>query len=354
MADIKHSEHTLEFGLFDSVEWSETDSAYETYERRLEMAEYADKNDYFCFHLVEHHTSPLSIAPSSGIFLSALIQHTKRIRLGPLGFLLPFHNPLRLYHEICMLDNMSQGRLELGFGRGIVSIEAERFGLPPEEERREMMRECLDVLLTGFNNEVLDYEGKYYNYSGIQLFQKPYQKPYPPLWYPTANINMVPWIAREGINTCGIIEPSKDYKDNFDLYKKLWEEHKDEPGRINGHVANPKIGMARNVYVADTDEEAMKEAKAAHGPWREHVGFLFDQAGLRNEALDRLNDFDKLIEEEVFIVGPPESVRRQIDNTVETAGINYFNCLFAFGTLPHEKVMRSMKMFTEEVMPAYR
>ena len=352
MTDIKHSEHHLEFGIFDSVEWGE-EPAHDIYERRLKMAEFADENDFFCFHLVEHHTSPLCIAPSPGIFLAALAQRTKRIRLGTLGFLLPFHNPLRLYHEICMIDNMCQGRLELGFARGIVPMEAERFGLPDDEGRKDMMREALDVLVTAFNNDVLDFEGKYYNYSGIRLWQKPYQKPYPPLWYPTANISNVPWAAQAGFNTCGIIETAKEYRELFDLYKKLWAEHKNDPNRLNQHVASPKIGLARNVYVAPNDDVALKDAREAHKSWREHVGFLFDEANIQIEVLDRLSDFDQLIEDEVFIVGSPESVRKQIDHTVEDSGINYFNCLFAFGTLSHQQVMQSMDLFTREVMPAF-
>ena len=183
MPSVKPTGIHLDFGIFDSVEWSE-ERAADIYENRLELAEFADRNDFYAFHLVEHHTTPLCIAPSPGIFLSAIAQRTSRIRIGPLGFLLPFHNPLRLYHEICMLDHLCQGRLELGFARGVVPMEAERFGLPGEEERRDMMREALEVLLYGFNNETLDFEGKYYNYSGIKLWLKPYQDPYPPLWYP--------------------------------------------------------------------------------------------------------------------------------------------------------------------------
>ena len=79
-----------------------------------------------------------------------------------------------------------------------------------------MMREALDVLLYGFNNETLDFEGKYYNrlairgVRGVKLWLKPYQQPYPPLWYPTAphlykSGEMIPWVAEAGMNTCGMV-----------------------------------------------------------------------------------------------------------------------------------------------------
>ena len=353
MPDIKDTGIYLDFGIFDSTEWSE-DSAAEIYERRLEMAEFADKNDFFCYHVVEHHTTPLCIAPSPSVMLSAIAQRTTRIRIGPLGFLLPFHNPLRLYHEICMLDHMSQGRLELGFGRGIVPIEAERFGIMDVEKGREMMLEALDVLLAGFNNDILDFKGEYYSYSNIKLWQKPYQKPYPPLWYPTANINSIPWAAESGLNVCGIIETAEEYRELFDLYKKIWSDNRGQSDRINGHVENPKIGLARNVYVAQTDREAINDARSAHEVWRKHIGFLFDEAGITIPPLERLSKFDELMDEDVFLVGSPTTVTEQIERTVEQSGINYLNCLFAFGNLNHERVMRSMRLFTQEVIPAFK
>ena len=353
MSSVKPTGIHLDFGMFDGVEWSE-ERAADIYENKLQLAEFADKNDFFAFHLVEHHTTPLSIAPSPGILLAAVAQRTSRIRIGPLGFLLPFHNPLRLYHEICMLDHLCRGRLELGFARGVVSIEAERFGLPGDEERRDMMHEVLEILLYCFNNETLDFEGKYYNYSGIKLWLKPYQDPYPPLWYPTANIEMIPWVAEAGLNTCGIIEPSREYREHFDLYKKIWAENKDNPNRINAHVAEPKIGMARPVYVADSDEEALETARSAHPVWRSHVGYLFDQAGITIEPLERLTHFETLIEEETLIVGSPQTVADKIVRTVEDCGINYFTAIFAFGDITHQQVMRSAELFAKEVMPAFK
>ncbi len=200
----------------------------------------------------------------------------------------------------------------------------------------------------------LDFEGEYYNYSGIKLWLKPYQDPYPPLWYPTANIEMIPWVAEAGMNTCGIIEPSREYKEHYDLYKKIWAENKDNPDRINGHVAEPKIGMARPVYVADTDEEALDRARRAHKIWRSHIGFLFDQAGITIEPLERLSDFDEQIREETFIVGSPQTVADKIVRTVEDCGINYFNGLFTFGDFTHQEVMRSVELFAGEVMTAFR
>ena len=119
-------ETSIDFGIFDWIEWDQS-GLHEIFEHRLKMLEYADRKDFYCYHLAEHHMTPLSISPSPSVFLSAAAQRTNRIRLGPLVFLLPFYHPVRLLHEICMLDNLSNGRLDLGVGRGIVPMEAEKF-----------------------------------------------------------------------------------------------------------------------------------------------------------------------------------------------------------------------------------
>ena len=119
-------------------------------------------------------------------------------------------------------------------------------------------------------------------------------------------------------------------------------------------MENPKIGLARNVYVAQTDREAINDARSAHEVWRKHIGFLFDEAGITIPPLERLSKFDELMDEDVFIVGSPTTVTKQIEHTAEQSGINYLNCLFAFGNLNHERVMRSMRLFTQEVIPAFK
>jgi hypothetical protein len=90
------------FGLFD---WIDRAAAplHQLYEERLQLLEVADKADFFCYHLAEHHATPLGMAPSPALFLAAAAQRTQRIRLGPLVCLLPLYNPLRLIEQVSML-----------------------------------------------------------------------------------------------------------------------------------------------------------------------------------------------------------------------------------------------------------
>ena len=120
----------VHFGIFDWID-SNGLSIADNYDMRLRLLEYADEAGFYCYHLAEHQCAPLGMAPSPGLFLAAAAQRTKRIRLGPLVYLLPIYNPLRLAQEICMLDHLSRGRLDLGVGRGISRLSSPSTTLAP-------------------------------------------------------------------------------------------------------------------------------------------------------------------------------------------------------------------------------
>ena len=124
----------LEFGIFDHLDIGDFPIG-ELYANRLRMVEAYDEAGFYAYHLAEHHATTLGMAPSPGIFLSAVAQRTTRLRLGPMVYVLPLHEPLRLIEEICMLDQLSGGRLELGIGRGFSPFELAYFGVGHLEAR---------------------------------------------------------------------------------------------------------------------------------------------------------------------------------------------------------------------------
>jgi alkanesulfonate monooxygenase SsuD/methylene tetrahydromethanopterin reductase-like flavin-dependent oxidoreductase (luciferase family) len=124
----------VQFGIFDWIDRNQLQLP-DLYEQRLQCLEYADEAGFYCYHLAEHQATPLAMAPSPSVFLAAAIQRTHHIHLGPLVYLLPLYNPLRLAQEICMLDNMSRGRLEVGVGRGVSPYELAFYNVSPQEAR---------------------------------------------------------------------------------------------------------------------------------------------------------------------------------------------------------------------------
>src|SRR5580693_7189719 len=138
----------------------------ELYANRLVLVEAYDRAGIHAYHLAEHHSTPLGCAPSPGLFLAAVAQRTKTLRFGPLVYLLPFYHPLRLIEEICMLDQMSGGRLELGIGRGVSPFETANYALD-FSQTQGMYHEAFQALLKGLTSNELTFTGKFYNFSKV-------------------------------------------------------------------------------------------------------------------------------------------------------------------------------------------
>ena len=341
----------LSFGVFDQIEY-DGQPIGDIYEQHLKLMEYADKAGFYCYHVSEHHGTPLSLSISPNLVLSAAAQRTKTIRLAALVYCLPYYEPYRLANEISMLDHMTGGRIEVGVGRGVSSIEAAFFGISDVEESRAIYREALDIMLETFTSDELSFEGQHHSYSNFPLRVPPVQKPYPPLWFPSSNSQSVPFTAGNGFNTIFNNQFSlEETKSLVAQYKEVWVEHRDDADRMNRHVASPKLGLSVKVYVAPTDEEAEQEARPAFRVWGEHITHLSRLAG-QQRPTNREN-YEAQRANGTLIVGSPQSVIEQVKSTVGFPDINYLLSSFAFGDLQPAQYMRSIDLFAREVMPAF-
>ncbi len=171
----------MKFGVFDHLDDAGVPHG-ELFAGRLKLAEAYDRSGFHAYHLAEHHGTPLGCAASPGIFLAALAQRTTRLRFGPMVYLLPFYHPLRLIEEVCMLDQMSGGRLELGIGRGVSPFETANYALD-FAQTQPMYHEAFQVLLKGLASDELSFAGKFYRFDKVPMILHPVQRPHPPLWY---------------------------------------------------------------------------------------------------------------------------------------------------------------------------
>src|ERR1700748_2011251 len=117
----------MRFGIFDHLDDNGVPLAAH-FENRLKLVEAYCPLGYYAYHLAEHHNTPLGYAPSPSVFLSAVAQRSKKLKFGPMVYLLPLYHPLRLIDEVCMLDQMSNGRFLYGVGRGISPVEVRLYG----------------------------------------------------------------------------------------------------------------------------------------------------------------------------------------------------------------------------------
>ena len=171
----------MKFGIFDYIDWRDEPLA-RIFDDRFALLRAAEEYGFYGYHVTEHHSTPLSSTPSPTVFLAAAARETSRIRLGALLFLLPLYNPLRLLEELCVLDHLCHGRLDIGVGRGISPHEFDALGYDYGKSD-SMYEDALAVLVKGLSDEVLNHQGPHYRYDNVPMVWRPLQKPHPPLWY---------------------------------------------------------------------------------------------------------------------------------------------------------------------------
>lgn len=335
----------MKFGVFDHVDSSGV-PLQEHYENRLKIVETYDRCGIHGYHVAEHHGTPLGYATSPSVYLSAVAQRTKRIKLGSLIYILPLYHPLRLIDEICMLDHLSNGRFMMGVGRGISPIEAGFYGIPAGEMQQRYF-EASDLILKALQTDTLNFEGKFYSYKDVPMTLRPLQQPHPELWYATRTPDSFAWAAKAGANTVTLAFDDQ-VKELTDIYKNAWVE-------AGNAIENlPLVGVSRHIVVAPTDDEAKTLASQAYAKWLHSFRKLWLDNGYDAPLTDLYPDtWEELEAKKNACAGSPETVRRYVLEEVERCGTNYLVSWFAFGDLHVDHVIRSVELFSEHVMPAF-
>jgi alkanesulfonate monooxygenase SsuD/methylene tetrahydromethanopterin reductase-like flavin-dependent oxidoreductase (luciferase family) len=332
----------LRIGIFDWVEASRRAPPAQVYEHKLQLAAAADAAGFHAYLVAEHQGTPLSIDGSPSVLLSAMFQRTRCLRAGALTFCLPWYDPYRFYQEVCMLDQMSGGRLELGVGRGVSPIESRIFGLQSVDESRGKYRETLAIFFAACQTDVLKYRGE-----DVELHVKPVQKPWPPLWFPSSNRESIDFTARHGYHTA-YLGKLADCRPLFDRYREIWQRHKNDPGRHNAHVAPPYLAKTQHMVVADTDAEAERLGLEAYGTWASRIHHLTRKLG--RPDVHRTEPF-AADSAQPLVVGSAATVAQRLEEMLRLTTANYLLCIFSFGDLAPEHALRSLELFAKEVKP---
>ncbi len=337
----------MHFGLFDWIEASPTRSPREVYAHKLELAAAADRLGLHAYLVAEHQGTPLSVDGSPAVMLAAMFQRTRRLRAGALTFCLPWYDPYRFYQEVCMLDQLSGGRLELGVGRGVSPIESRIFGLHSIDESREKYRETLEVFFNACASPILNHDGKRFQYRDVELHVKPQQRPYPPLWFPSSNKDSIDFTARHGYHTA-LLGKVADARPLFARYREPWREHRSDPGRHNAQVAEPFLAKTQHIVIAERSDEAKRLGEEAHRTWNSHIHHLTRKAGRPDVHNTEAYSPDSA---HPLITGTPAEVAEKLGAFIAATGINYLLCVFSFGDLAPQHALRSLELFAAEVMP---
>jgi alkanesulfonate monooxygenase SsuD/methylene tetrahydromethanopterin reductase-like flavin-dependent oxidoreductase (luciferase family) len=335
---------TFDFGIFDSFDLGNSTPG-QIIASRLDFAVAAEGAGIGHYHITEHHGTPLSVCPSPALFLAALSQRTSTMRIGALVFVLPSYEPLRLAEEIAILDQLTNGRLDVGVGSGVSPYELAYFGVDPAEARdryAETLTAVTEALATGRMRHVgvllRDYD--------VELSVAPVQRPHPPLWYASSNAGSAAWAAANNVNFVGRWNGGS-FTAAAQAYWQTWRDPDETAGRTP-----PRVGVAATVYIGSTDAAALdryRQAGAVHfqqllSLWHRHGNHHFDGMADLQAGLDRGN----------ALVGSAETVRDLLIGQIEQAPVNYFEAALAFGDMTPAEALANLTAFAETVMPAVR
>jgi alkanesulfonate monooxygenase SsuD/methylene tetrahydromethanopterin reductase-like flavin-dependent oxidoreductase (luciferase family) len=334
----------MEFGIFDHVDASGA-PLQDFYDDRLRIVEAYDRGGFYCYHVAEHHSTPLGLAASPTVYLSAVAQRTKTLKFGPLVYTLPLYHPLRLSEEICMLDQMSRGRMQVGIGRGISPIETKCFGIDPAE-RMARYEDTRQVMMLALTQKSVSFRGQFFSFDNVPMELEPFHKPHPPIWIGAARADSAARAARNGHNFVSL-SSAAETRALTDSYRTAWTEaHGDKP--------LPKLGLGRFIVVGESDAAALALARRAYLKWHDSFHHLWRMHGTVPTQGERARKFDEIMDGGRGVAGTPATCIRMLRSQLSESGANYSVGQFVFGDMTLAEALGSIDLFVREVMPAVR
>ncbi len=326
------------FTVFDNYEEIIGRTVGQFYDEILEQTVVAENLGFEGTWWAEHHFNEYGVIPSPYILQGAAAKMTHKIRLGVSVAVLPLHNPVIVAENFATVDVLSKGRLNLGLGSGYLKHEFAGFQIPFEDKALRF-NDAFEVFKKAWTGKPFSHDGPYYHIPELQINIRPPQQPMPEFWVAALRKESVPYVARLGHRIMGIAYVNSNSREEMasviDTYKTEYRAAGfGDPDALD-------LPVAFHVHVADSREEAEAMAKESLNLY------------LRTRQYGKDIRYEDLYRREQAIFGSPDDVIRQI-RAYEAVGVNHFIALMNFGGLDHQKVLRSMDLFSRHVMPAFR
>ena len=351
----------MRFGLnfFPSFRLEDMSTA-EYYSLGIKLSERADELGYTSVKAVEHYFHDYGgHSPNPIVFLSAVAARTRRIRLITGAVIPAFNNPIKLAGELSMLDNISNGRLDAGFGRAFIPKEFEVFGVNMDESRARF-EEGIDIITRLWTEEQISYEGKFRKFENVRLMPRPVQKPHPPIWIAAvATKDSFIWAGRQGYHV--MIVP---FASNLALVRELVQSYRDA-WREGGYPPGAEqIQSSLHCYVAETHKEAIEGFRRpveryievfaeAVRSWSDKQSSQYAGYNKLVEAITALTA-EKMIDSHTALVGTPDEVIEQIEFNRDLIGEHEPSMQINFGGIKEREAFRTLELFAHHVMPRFQ
>ena len=373
----------MKFAAFTTVAASagEATNAADVLDNLRQQTVLAEELGFEAMWLGEHHFGLYGAGdlPNPILLGADLAARTSRIRIGQMANIATWWHPIRLAEDIAILDNMTRGRVDVGFGRGVWPYEGPQFhpNADPRRDRenRELFQETVEIVRKIWTEEFFSHRGENYTFPAedtvfshpsfppdpawhedgkvtrLRVTPRPYQKPHPPLWMTVSTDRSVTTAAEMGLKACYWQPPPRRIRERMEVYAEVRSRLEGETFAIGQDQA-----VMRSTYIATSMEQARREAEAGimsafifNDPFRGRE--VFTIPGEELESTVKL-DWD-FLEPRTLLVGSPENVTEKIEELREVCNLEYLLVEFAHAGIPLRRTLRNLESFGTRVMPRF-
>ena len=319
--------------------------AAQLYRDTIEEAKLAEDIGFISLTIPEHHFINYLVHPSPLLTAVRVAAETRRIPLISAVLVLPFYDIRRLAGEIAQADCLTEGRLQLGVGRGAFRYEFDRFNVPVEESR-ERFDDALNLLIALLTEEEVSWNSKYYKFDPLTITPRPVQKPYPPIWIAAVTEGAIAGSVRRGFNV--MTTPLRD------PFEAAGKQARAFTGALPpGNPKNQRLSMLRMGFVTRNEAETRDKLQLSLENHQRFVNVYETPGSVKGGAIVPIAVSETLddVRRSLIIGSAQECVDKLSHYT--PLGIDDIQVNMNFGA-SHGDVMQSLERFAADVMPHFR
>jgi len=344
----------MRFGSFVFSISADQNADHEVIGQTLREIEIAEEVGFDAVWLTEHHFDGAVAYADPIVFGAAVAARTTRVLIGFAVVELALHHPVRLAVQTSVLDNLSNGRLIVGTGRGSAYNEYEYIGFGTTlEQGREMLEEAEELLVKAWTGTDVVHKGRFWDLSFPGLRPRPFQKPHPPMVRACISEDSMVAMGQAGRPVLIGVQTIDALRHRFGRYRGALEGSGLGESQIEDVL--DQTWAQRALFVCDSDQEGLEVAEAGLARYKAHLldaRVRFNPGGAPPPPPGTPTPASEIVDH-AFLAGTPATVAGKME---ELRDIGVRNVLLNpnVGQIPANQVEKSLRLFGEKVLPRFR
>ncbi len=341
----------MQLGMFNLMQQREANKTpRQIYSEMVEQVQLGEKLGFDVAWFAEHHFSNYCLVASPMTMCTYMAGRTSRIKLGPAVIVAPLYEPIRLLEDIATCDQLSDGRLVLGFGSGYQEYEFHKFNIDLTTGRDRFL-ELMDMTEAFYGKQPMNHKGKFYSCPETYFSVRPVQ-PNPDVF--VAGLFNDP-VTQERVARNGYVPITTTGWMSVDEIKQIRDKSAAAYAKVVGNPDNMPFAVQQYVHVTDSKDDALFAAdncryvRRIAAAMREKYGRLREGAFLEEIPAKGEPPLEEIAQR--CLIGSVDKIAEQLIAEIEGLRLSHLSCFFAFGSMDHKKVMRSIERFKGEVVP---